>query len=213
MKGIARTPAPPRCVGFGFAFGEGDLAMIGSMQKIAAALASAAGRIRLTSRFAVSDTISRVAGSPGRRVAGSPGRRVAGSPGRRVAGSPGRRVAGSPGRRVAGSPGRPCCVRVTAMSACAWLRRSRRPSSPPESLSSAGRHSASRRPASSSDSSGPASAQRALAACASGATRRLRHGLRPVLASALLSLPLLAGLPTGAQGKRWGWPTYLIYRE
>ncbi len=87
------------------------------------------------------------------------------------------------------------------MGAFAWLRRSRRPSSPPELSSSAGRHSASRRPASSSDSSGPASAQRALAACASGATRRLRHGLRPVLASALLSLPLLAGLPTGAQAQ------------
>ncbi len=38
------------------------------------------------------------------------------------------------------------------MSAFAWLRRRGRPSSPPESLSSAGRHSASRRPASSSDS-------------------------------------------------------------
>ena len=87
------------------------------------------------------------------------------------------------------------------MSAFAWLRRSRRPSSPPELSSSAGRHSASRRPASSSDSSSPASAQRVLAACASGATRRLRRGLRPVLASALFALPLLAGLPTGAQAQ------------
>ena len=87
------------------------------------------------------------------------------------------------------------------MGAFAWLRRSRRPSSPPELSSSAGRHSASRRPASSSDSSSPASAQRVLAACASGATRRLRRGLRPVLASALFALPLLAGLPTGAQAQ------------
>ncbi len=87
------------------------------------------------------------------------------------------------------------------MSAFAWLRRCRRPSSPPESSSSAGRHSASRRPASSSGSSNPASAQRVLAACASGAARRPRHGLRPVLASALLALPLLAGLPTGAQAQ------------
>ena len=83
------------------------------------------------------------------------------------------------------------------MSAFAWLRRTRRPSSPPELPSSAGRHSASRRPASLSDSSNPASAQRVLAACASGAARRLR----PVLASALLALPLLAGLPTGAQAQ------------
>ena len=83
------------------------------------------------------------------------------------------------------------------MSASAWLRRSRRPSSPPETSSSAGRHSASRRPAPSSGSSSPASAQRVLAACASGAARRLR----PVLASALLALPLLAGLPTGAQAQ------------
>ena len=87
------------------------------------------------------------------------------------------------------------------MSAFAWLRRRGRPSSPPESLSSAGRHSASRRPAPSSDGSNPASAQRVLAACASGATRRLRRGLRPVLASALFALPLLAGLPTGAQAQ------------
>ncbi len=87
------------------------------------------------------------------------------------------------------------------MSAFAWLRRTRRPSSPPELPSSAGRHSASRRPASLSDSSNPASAQRVLAACASGVARRLRRGLRPVLASALLALPLLAGLPTGAQAQ------------
>ncbi len=87
------------------------------------------------------------------------------------------------------------------MSAFAWLRRRGRPSSPPETSSSAGRHSASRRPAPSSGSSSPASAQRVLAACASGAARRLRHGLRPVLASALFALALLAGLPTGAQAQ------------
>ncbi len=87
------------------------------------------------------------------------------------------------------------------MSAFAWLRRSRRQSSPPETSSSAGRHSASRRPAPSSGSSNPASAQRVLAACASGVARHLRRGLRPVLASALLALPLLAGLPTGAQAQ------------
>ncbi len=111
-KDIVRSPSPPRCGGFGFAFDGGDLAMIGSMQKIAAALASAAGKIRLTSRFdARPDIIAgspdrRIAGSPDRRIAGSPDRRIAGSPDRRIAGSPGRRVAGSPGRRVAGSPGR-----------------------------------------------------------------------------------------------------------
>ncbi len=143
----------------------------------------------------------RIAGSPDRRIAGSPDRRIAGSPDRRIAGSPDRRIAGSPDRRIAGSPDRPCCVRVTAMSVPAWLRRSRRPSSPPELSSSAGRHSAARRPASSSGSSNPASAQRVLAACASGAGLRLRRGLRPVLASALLALPLLAGLPTGAQAQ------------
>ncbi len=87
------------------------------------------------------------------------------------------------------------------MSVPAWLRRYWRPSSPPELSSSAGCGSDTRRPASSSDSSNSASAQRILAACASGAARRLRHGLRPVLASALLSLPLLAGLPTGAQAQ------------
>ncbi len=64
------------------------------------------------------------------------------------------------------------------MSAFAWLRRRGRPSSPPESLSSA-----------------------RTAAGIRHATRRLRHGLRPVLASALLALPLLAGLPTGAQAQ------------
>ena len=75
------------------------------------------------------------------------------------------------------------------MGAFAWLRRSRRPSSPPESLSSAGRHSDTSRPASSSDR------------FASSAALRLRRGLRPVLASALLCLPLLAGLTGGAQAQ------------
>ncbi len=106
MKDIVRVPAAPRCGIVGFAFEEGDLAMIGSMQKIAAALASAAGKIRLTSRFAVPGIISRIAGSPDRRIAGSPDRRIAGSPDRRIAGSPDRRIAGSPDRRIAGSPDR-----------------------------------------------------------------------------------------------------------
>ena len=146
----------------------------------------------------------RVAGSPGRRVAGSPGRRVAGSPGRRVAGSPGRRVAGSPGRRVAGSPGRrvagsPNLRPRFGMSALAWLRRRCRPSSPPDASSSAGRRPDTRRPASSSDSLASSTAR--AAAGVRHAALRLRPGLRPVLAAALLALPLLAGLPTGAEAQ------------
>ena len=72
------------------------------------------------------------------------------------------------------------------MKAPAWLRRPGRPSSPPESSRSAGGGGSSRRPASSSGSFG------------SSAALRLRRGLRPALAAALLALPLLAGLPTGA---------------
>ncbi len=111
MKDIVRVPAAPRCGIVGFAFDEGDLAMIGIMQKIVAALASAAGKIRLTSRFGVPGIIAgspdrRIAGSPDRRIAGSPDRRIAGSPDRRIAGSPDRRIAGSPDRRIAGSPDR-----------------------------------------------------------------------------------------------------------
>ena len=68
--------------------------MIGSMQKVASALASAAGTIRLTIE----------AGGPFDIIAGSPDRRIAGSPDRRIAGSPDRRIAGSPDRRIAGSP-------------------------------------------------------------------------------------------------------------
>ena len=78
------------------------------------------------------------------------------------------------------------------MGAFAWLRRSRRPSSPPELSSSAGRHSASRRPASSSDSSGLSAAR--TSAGIRHAARRLRRGL----SSALLCVPLLALLATGA---------------
>ena len=81
------------------------------------------------------------------------------------------------------------------MSAPAWLRRPCRPSSPPESSSSAGRRPATRRPASCSDSFDFPTAR--AAAGVRHAALRLRRGLRPVLASALLSLPLLAGLPTG----------------
>ena len=141
----------------------------------------------------------RVAGSPGRRVAGSPGRRVAGSPGRRVAGSPGRRVAGSPGRRVAGSPGRrvagsPYLCARSVMSAPASRDRSRPPTSPPEP-SASGRRSETSRPASSPDSLGSTAAR--TVAGVRLAARCLRHGL----AAALLSLPLLAVLPTGAQAQ------------
>ena len=104
-----------------------------------------------------------------------------------VAGSPGRRVAGSPGRRVAGSP---------AMSASgAWRRRlrSRPPACPPEpSRAAGGRSAAPRQPHSSSDSFGPSSARAETGA--RPFSRRLRRGL----AAALLSLPLLAGLATGA---------------
>ena len=149
----------------------------------------------------------RVAGSPGRRVAGSPGRRVAGSPGRRVAGSPGRRVAGSPGRRVAGSPGRrvagsPHLRACFGMSALAWLRRPCRPSSPPESSRSAGRRPDARRPASSSDS---------LDLPAARAAAGVRHAalrLRPVLAAALLALPLSAALAPAALAQ--SQPTFTI---
>ena len=136
-------------------------------------------------------------------IAGSPGRRVAGSPGRRVAGSPGRRVAGSPGRRVAGSPHlRP----RFCMSALAWLRRPCRPSSPPETSRSAGRRPDARRRSSSSDSLD------LPAACAAAGVRhgalRPRRGLRPVLAAALLALPLSAALAPAALAQ--SQPTFTI---
>ena len=82
------------------------------------------------------------------------------------------------------------------MSAFAWPRRPGHPSSPPESSSSAGRRSTVRRPAS-SNSFDPSSRHGGLAACARSATGRLR----PVLAAALLSLPLLAGLPNEASAQ------------
>ena len=85
------------------------------------------------------------------------------------------------------------------MSALAWLRRPCRPSSPPESSASAGRRPDTRRPASSSDSLASSRA-RAAAGVRHGAPR-LRRGLRPVLAAALLALPLLAALPTGAEAQ------------
>ena len=68
------------------------------------------------------------------------------------------------------------------MSVPAWLRRCRRPSSPPESSRTAGAGGSSRRPSSSSDS------------LSFTAARRLRRGLF----SALLCVPLLAVLATGA---------------
>ena len=69
----------------------------------------------------------------------------------------------------------------------AWRRRVRWPSSPPDA--SAGRGFASRRPAPSSARPGPRGA------------RGLCRGLRSALAAALLALPLLAGLPAGAQAQ------------
>ena len=85
------------------------------------------------------------------------------------------------------------------MSAFAWLRRPCRPSSPPESSASAGRRPDTRRPASSSDSLASSRA-RAAAGVRHGALR-LQRGLRPVLAAALLALPLLAGLTAGAEAQ------------
>ena len=79
------------------------------------------------------------------------------------------------------------------MSVPAWLGR---PSSPPESSHVGGGHSPSRRQPNASDSLDAPSA-RGVAACAGSVARRLR----PVLAAALLSLPLLAGLPTGAHAQ------------
>ena len=78
----------------------------------------------------------------------------------------------------------------------AWRRRYQGPASPPES-SSAGRRPETRRPASSTDSLAPCAAR------AGTGVRRgvLRRGLWPVLACALLALPLLAGLPAGAQAQ------------
>ena len=69
----------------------------------------------------------------------------------------------------------------------AWRRRVRWPSSPPDA--SAGRGFASRRRAASSARPGPRGA------------RGLCRGLRSALAAALLALPLLAGLPAGAQAQ------------
>ena len=81
------------------------------------------------------------------------------------------------------------------MSAPAW-DRSRPPASPSDSSASAGRPSASRRPASSSSDNCASSAPR-TSADVRHAARRLRLGLL----SALLCLPLLAGLaaPAAAQ--------------
>ena len=76
------------------------------------------------------------------------------------------------------------------MSVLAWLRR---PSSPPESSHVGGGHSPSRRHPNASDSLDSSSA-RGVAASACSVAR----GLRPVLAAALLSLPLFAGLTTEA---------------
>ena len=140
---------------------------------------------KATEVFSSGGLTSAAEGSDSIMVAGSPGRRVAGSPGRRVAGSPGRRVAGSPGRRVAGSPGR----RVAQPASSAWCR-SRPLASPPKSSCSAGRRSGPDTP----DNFDPASAHCGVAVRAGAAVRRLRS----VLAAALLSLPLFAGLTTGA---------------
>ncbi len=79
------------------------------------------------------------------------------------------------------------------MSGPVWLRRLRLPSSPPEPSSAAGRLSGPDTP----DSFDPAPAHRGVAASARSAARRLR----PVLAAALLSLPLLAGLPDEASAQ------------
>ena len=80
------------------------------------------------------------------------------------------------------------------MSAPASRDRSRPPTSPPEP-SASGRRSDRARPASSPDSS-TFSAARTVAG-----VRLAARCLRPVLAAALLSLPLLAGLPTGAEAQ------------
>ena len=104
-----------------------------------------------------------------------PSRRAAEPPSRRAAEPPSRRAAEPPSRRAAEPP---------AMSPSgAWRRRARRPSSPPDAP--AGRGLASRRRALSSDRPGP----------------RAARSLRRVLASALLALALLAGLPAGAQAQ------------
>ncbi|MDE0486835.1 MAG: hypothetical protein OXH80_07630, partial [Nitrospira sp.] len=88
------------------------------------------------------------------------------------------------------------------MSALAWLRRPCRPSSPPESSRSAGRRPDARRPASSSDS---------LDLPAARAAAGVRHAalrLRPVLAAALLALPLSAALAPAALAQ--SQPTFSI---
>ena len=85
------------------------------------------------------------------------------------------------------------------MSALAWLRRPCRPSSPPDASCSAGRRPDTRRPASSSDSLDLSTAR--AGAGVRQAALRLGRGLRPVLAAALLSLPLLAGLTAGAEAQ------------
>ena len=92
------------------------------------------------------------------------------------------------------------------MIAFAWLRRPCRPSSPPEPSCSAGRRPDARRPASSSDSLASSRA-RAAAGVRHGA-RRLRRGLRPVLAAALLALPLSAAFAPAALAQTQ--PTFLV---
>ncbi|MXW93172.1 MAG: hypothetical protein F4X42_03700 [Rhodospirillaceae bacterium] len=85
------------------------------------------------------------------------------------------------------------------MSIPAWLRRQARPPSPSESSRSTGGRCPSRRPASSPDSFELATARAGVGV--RHAAFRPGRGLRPVLVSALLALPLLAGLSTGAQAQ------------
>ena len=92
------------------------------------------------------------------------------------------------------------------MSAFAWLRRPCRPSSPPDASCSAGRRPDARRPASSSDSF-DLPAARAAAGVRHGALRP-RHGLRPVLAAALLALPLSGVLAPAALAQ--SQPTFQV---
>ena len=90
--------------------------------------------------------VSRSAGQPVSRSAGQPVSRSAGQPVSRSAGQPVSRSAGQPVSRSAGQPVSPTWVCAPAMTAAAWPRCRKGPSSRPDASSSAGTGTARRPP-------------------------------------------------------------------